>query len=93
MPASLLDRFEHAVDDVEQMPARVQDVAGIFDIARIAESTEQLSRDDFRKSDDGVERRAQFVTHIGKEARLRSTGGFGFVLGLFVVLLALLDLA
>ena len=51
--------------------AGIMDQLGIFLIARIADGAEHLPRHQFRKTDDRVQRRAQFVAHIGQE------GGFG----------------
>ncbi len=37
---------------------------------------------DFRIADDGIERRAQLMAHLGKEFGLGAVGGFRFFLGL-----------
>ena len=35
----------------------------------------------FRETNDGVERRAKLMTHIGEEGRFRAIGGVGLVFG------------
>ena len=79
------------IDHRQQMAAAAQDVAGIIEIALIAQLAEQLAGDDFGKADDGVQRRAQFMAHIGQEAGLGGIGGFGFALGAAQGFLAFLD--
>ena len=39
-------------------------------------SPNSLSPQDFGEADDGVERRAQLVRHVGEELRLVPVGGF-----------------
>ena len=41
--------------------------------------TEDLVLHHFGKAEDGIERSAQFVAHLGKKARLGDVGGFGAV--------------
>ena len=72
-----LRHVEDAVDQLQQMIARLVDQPRIFQIARSAERAEHLVRHHFGEADDGVERRAQFVAHIGEEARLGAVGLFG----------------
>jgi hypothetical protein len=54
------------------------DVAGVFLVARRPDTAETFLRDNFRETEDGIERRAQLVTHIGQECGLRGIGCFGF---------------
>src|SRR6185503_8453197 len=61
------------------------------EIAGIADLAEDLPTDDLRKADDGVERSAQFVAHIGQKARLGGVGGFGVLLGGAQIFFAFLD--
>ena len=91
-----LRHVENAVDEFEQMGAAFVDQPRIFEIARRAHGAEHLVRHHLGKADDGVERRAQFVAHIGEEARLRAVGLFGEVARLdqrLLVDLALGDVA
>src|SRR5579862_1314281 len=83
--------LQHRIDDVEQMASAARDVGGVFAVARVAVRAEELARDDLREADDGVQRRAQLVTHIGEEARLGGARGLGRLLGAVRILLAVLD--
>src|SRR5438128_6955388 len=60
------------------MPARSNNVseAGALDIGRV------LSLKQLTESEDGIERRAQFMTHAGKKFALCAVGAIGFFLGL-----------
>ena len=73
---------EDVVDDGEQIVAARTDVAAVIGIAWRAERAVDLARHQLGKSDDGIERRAQFVAHIGEEFGFRLVGGLG--LGLLV---------
>ena len=67
-----LGHVQHAVDQLQQMAAGFMDQPrNIPDSAAIAQAAENLPRHHFRETDDGVERRAQLMAHIGEE------GGFG----------------
>src|SRR3546814_14407381 len=48
---------------------------------RVVERPEGLRRHHLGKADDGVERRAQLVAHMGEEAGLRPAGRLGFLGG------------
>ena len=72
-----LGDVEQIVDQAEQMRARGMDVAGIFLVARRADRPEAFLRDDLGKAQDGVERRAQLVAHIGEEGGLGGVRRFG----------------
>src|SRR5690349_4009809 len=65
-----LGQIENIVDDRQQVVAAVVDVRDIFGIARVAQISEKLALEDVGKPNDGIQRRAQFVTHIGKEFAL-----------------------
>ena len=77
-PAAGLDlgQVENVVDQRQQVPARGIDQLGIFDIA-LCVGSEHARGDHFRKAQDGVQRRAQFVAHVCQELRLGQAGGFG----------------
>ncbi len=68
---------EDVVDDGEQVAAALADVAGVVEIAVIAETPEQPVLHDLGEADDGVQRRAQFVAHIGEEFGFGAVGAFG----------------
>src|SRR5262245_62619925 len=69
------------------------DVARVADVAFAADGAADLHGDQLGETDDGVERRAQLVAHIGQERRLGAVGLFGRVLRLDDRNLALLLLA
>ncbi len=66
-------------------PAAVN-VAAVFVIFVGAERAEHAGRHDLGKADDGVERRAQFVAHVGEELGLGLVGVLGAGLFLGVLL-------
>ena len=76
-----LREVENVVDDVQQMGAAAVDVGGILPVALIAQGAIELVPQDLGKADDGVERRAQFVAHIGEEFRFRPVGALRQFLG------------
>ena len=64
-----LGEVEDVVDDVVKMLAALVDELGVFRLARLERAHHpQLER--LGETDDRVERRAQFVAHIGEELRL-----------------------
>src|SRR3546814_12481875 len=65
------------------------DVGGIALVLRAAERAQQLALHDFREADDGVQRRAQLMAHVGQELRLGAVGELGALLGADQRLLAL----
>ena len=77
-PAGLdLRQIENVVDQAEQM------AAGAFDLLEVGNETflaeiGRLFLQDLAVADDGVERRAQLVAHIGEELRLVLAGDFEF---------------
>ncbi len=81
-----LRHVENVVDDVEQILPAAADVAAIFAILVGAERAEHARLHDLGKADDGVERRAQLVAHIGEEFRLGLVGllGAGLFGGVFL---------
>ena len=61
------------------------DVAGIFAVFRRTDRAEHLVGENFGEAQDGVERRAQLMAHVGEEFGLRLVGGLGpFLLRLIV---------
>src|SRR6185312_8429496 len=68
---------EKLVDEVEQVLARAMDIAGIFLVLRYLVRPQQFRLQHFRKADDRIERRAQFMAHRGEELRLGDIGLLG----------------
>ena len=64
-----LREIEHVIDHVEQMMAGRVDLHRIFDVVR-ADLAERLIANQLREANDGIQRRAQFVAHVGEEFRL-----------------------
>src|SRR5215510_3073790 len=78
IPASLDARqIENFIDQTEQMHARVMNIGRIFPVGRNRMRAEYLSLHDLGETKNSVKRRAQFVTHLGKESRLGDVGGLG----------------
>ena len=79
-----LGNVENVVDHVEQVLAGREDVAGIVLVRGMAERAGEFVHHDFRETDDGIQRRAQFVAHVGEEGRLGEGGvlGLGLLLGI-----------
>ena len=71
-----LGDVQQIVDQGQKMRARGMDVAGIILVAGIAHRAETFLADDFRKAQNGVQRRAQLMAHIGQEGGLGGIGGF-----------------
>ena len=69
------------VDQVEQVVPGLVDVVQVLPVAGAADRTEDLVLDDLREADDGVERRAQLVAHLGEELRAAALGQLGVGLG------------
>ena len=94
-----LGDVQQVVDQREQMGAGGMDVAGIVAIAFRADRPETFLGDDFGKAQNGVQRRAQLMAHIGQEGGLGGIGGFRLeallqrlVAGLFQLARQVLDL-
>ena len=81
-----LRHVEDVVDHVEQVLPALVDVAAILAVFLCAERAEHARLHDLGESDDGIERRAQLMAHIGEELRLGLVGllGPGLLLGIFV---------
>ena len=59
------------------MDAALFDVGNIFEIFGHRHGAEHLTLDDVGKTDNGVQRGAQFVAHIGQEQGFAVIRGFG----------------
>ncbi len=67
-PSLDLAHVEHGIDEREKMRARAVDQIHIFALAIILELAEIFAGEDFRKAENGVERRAQFMADGRQEA-------------------------
>ena len=81
-----LRHVEDVVDDVEQVLPALVDVAAVFLVLVGAERPEHPGFHDLGEADDGVERRAQLMAHVGEEFGLGLVGffGAGLFLGIFL---------
>ena len=84
---------EDLVDQAEQVDAGVVDVVRVILVGAHGVGAEQLVLHHLGKAEDGVERRAQLVAHLGEEPRLRDVGGFRVTARLVGFRLGLLELA
>jgi len=62
-----LRHVENIVDDVQQVVSAGHDVVAVLLILLGAERAEHAAAHHFRKPDNGVQRGAQFVAHVGEE--------------------------
>src|SRR5437763_9274621 len=62
------------------MNAARLDVRAILDVAWRADWPEELACHDLREADDGIERRAELVAHVGEEFALRAVRKLGLLL-------------
>src|SRR6266852_1335124 len=74
-PGLDLRQVENVVDEGQQMPPGLENVLQILRLL-VIDVTEHLFREDFREPDDGIERRAQLMGHIGQKFGLVLTRGF-----------------
>ena len=80
-----LPRFDHGqvedlVDQLQQIPAAVQDLADAFFLG--GRWGRRIGLHELGESEDGIERRAKLVAHAGKEIRLGQIGFFCGGLGI-----------
>ena len=80
-----LRHVQDVVDHFEQIVAAGENVVAVFLVFLRPERSEHAAFHDLGKSDDGVERGAQFVAHIGEEFGFGLVGFLGavFLLGIF----------
>src|SRR5260370_38107488 len=57
------------------MPPGLENVLQILRLL-VIDVTEHLLREDFREPDDGIQRRPEFVAHVGEKLGLVAAGGF-----------------
>ena len=75
-----LGDVEDVVDHRQQMLAGRADLLQVADLLAAAVELGVLEQD-LAVADDGIERRAQLVAHLGQELGLGAVGALGFVLG------------
>ncbi len=68
-----LGQIEDVVDQVEQVPAAPQNVLDMA-LLILPEGAEAGIEEQLREADDGVERRAQLVRHVGEEFAFHRAG-------------------
>ena len=86
-------QIEDLVDQVQQVHAGIMDVAGIVPVRRHAVRPENFRLHHLGETQNGVERRAQLVAHLGEEARFGDIGGLGAAAGFVGDRFRLLELA
>ena len=69
--------IEDLVDEIEQVLTALMDVVGIFLVGRVVVRPEDLRAHDLGEAQNGVQRRAQLMTHGGQEAGLSEIGLLG----------------
>ena len=72
-----LRHIENVAKHFVEPNAGAMNVMAVFEIFLRAERAEGLLLHQFRKADDMVQRRAQFVIHIGEKLRFCAVSGFG----------------
>ena len=80
-PGLDLGEVKDVVDQLQQMAAAVEDVVGVLELPGI-QVAEHPVAEDFGEAEDGVERGAQLVAHVGQEQALGAVGRLGGFLGL-----------
>src|SRR5262249_41198375 len=73
-PSLDFGKVQDLIDKGQQMTARGEDVVGVLGLFLIKLSEHSLPQD-FRKADDGVERRSKLMGHVGEKLRLVPVGG------------------
>ena len=58
---------QNVVDESQKIAAGGMDIASIFLVVAIGDRAKQFMLQHFREAQNGIERRAQFMAHIGKE--------------------------
>ncbi len=66
--------IEYLIDQRQEMAAGGKDVVGVLGLFLVKLAEQSLAQD-FGEADDGVERRAQLVRHVGEEFRFVPVGG------------------
>ena len=74
-------KFQYLADDAEQESAGFADIFRITAIFRRPGRAEYFLGNNFRESDDRVQRRTQFMAHGREQARFRPAGVFRHFLG------------
>ena len=83
-----LGNVKNRIDEIKQMVGTRQHLVKVIRLL-VRQHAFRLAPDDAGKADNGIERRAQLMTHIGEEGTLglvgRLGGGTGFFKFLFVM--------
>ena len=87
-PGFDLGQVENVIDELEQMSTAIENVVRVLELA-VVQVAKRLVHEYLGKADDGVQRRAQLVAHVGEELALGAIGCFRRVLGLLQGLLGL----
>jgi hypothetical protein len=74
-----LRQVQDLVDQFQQVPAGLRDLVDAVLLVRRGRGCARVHQ--LRETQDGVERRAQFVAHVGQELGLGTVGGLGRQLG------------
>ena len=69
-------QIEHLVDQVQKMLAALANETDIFGLPRLERPGNPVLQH-LGEAEDRIERRAQFVAHIGEELRFGDVGGLG----------------
>jgi len=85
-PGFDLRHVEDVVDDVQQIISAGHDVVAVLLIFLGAQRPEHAAAHYFREADNGVERGAQLVAHVGQKFRLGLVGflGTGLLIGILL---------
>src|SRR5580704_9776701 len=75
-PALDAGKIQYVIDLGEQVLAIHVDIGDVGAVARLVYGTEKLLLDQIGKTQNGVQRRPQLMTHGGKKGRL---GAYGFL--------------
>jgi hypothetical protein len=68
-----LDKVQHVVDELQQVLAAAQDMPDEGPVLRRARADHAVVQQ-LAEADDGVQRRAQLVAHVGQEGALQAAG-------------------
>ena len=69
-------QIENFIDEIEQVYARIVNIGRIFLVNRDRVGAENFTFHHLGESEDGIERRPQFVAHLRQKPRLRDVGRF-----------------
>ena len=76
-----LGDVEHIVDQTEKVNPRRMNILDVGQVALVVQRPVNLAENRIGKADNGIERRAQLVAHLGEEVRLGGIVLLGMLLG------------